>query len=317
MTGQSAQTKVRDLRIFWKIVVDACCTTDIKNTVRKEVSVWGLDTDNVWRRYVSHSFTASGSAADGELTVEIACPGDEKKKAVLENCLVCLDGCYLVVDDPGLKEQAKVLMRNLGDRLAPTDPVSVLRSFLNRIAQGKDPDNNQFQIQNGAAYYVGRNILLEAEFETDKIGTHPIFYHPKHSVPSNMAGTRPKPGAIYAQEENGHAGERKATWEISPDRFDSDSYHLVGLHTLHVSQDENFIQHNGSSSNSPQQGRYFEFLVDTIPIRKPAIDDSVHLFDTGKTRFYIGFSPDLGQDRILRGCIRRIVFDPNASCLAC
>lgn len=341
----TAFTGVRNLNLFWRILVDPCWGPDLQNVVKKEVSLWGQqdNSERTWTRLMHWTFP---------MIVEICesgeeCDQDDKKgKAVAENCQLGLENCYLKVLDPGLRYQASKMGLGLQGLYLETLPVQVVETvekYLNNIEDGKDPiddggckkENNieddrskcQFTIIDHELYYVGENIRLETEFTADTEGLHPLFLYPKYSELTGLKRSFHK-GMVYAHENNlGPDGKREATWVVSQDTvtcldslerkvdsesrgiYFSDPYLLAGQHLLIVSQDQNF----GAVPGVVQP--YFEFLVDTIPIRTPQTNDAAHLFYTGPQCFYIGFCPGLRLNDLLR--IKRIMFDPHSSCYGC
>lgn len=313
------EKEVTNLSLFWRILLDPCCSTDLQDLVKKEVSLWGQIDGGIWQRFLHCTF---------DLPVERICVQENSKEcAYVENCQLYLDGCGLKVTDSGLSDQAGQMDLNLPEMLLPSDPVEVIKSFLLDVASGTVPDarltskgeftevqpRGQFEEVDGVLYYVGENIRLETEFTVDAPGVHPIFYYPKYS---KVEEDSTELGNVSVQEEKpGLESERMATWEVTPlppDTYESEPYLLRGSHQLVISQDQNF---QVGTDYDPQ--RYFEFLVDTVPIRQPEDDDTVHLFNTGLEHFYIGYFPRHECDILLHGSIRRIMFDPHSSCYGC
>jgi hypothetical protein len=329
---------VNNLSLFWRILVDPCCAEDLRDVVKKEVALWGQDDEGNWYRFLNLTFKGD------HLPVTAKCDKNSPNaKAEIMDCLLYLTDCFLEVKDPGLSKQAEEMGKDLGKMLLPSNPVEVTKvkkdveEFLSHIASGMaPPDSNcnqqtageehgdvpkgseefgeeepfcQFEVLGGKLYYVGENIRLESEFtaDSDTPAVHSVFFYPKFHKLSNDST---ESGSINLRETLKGTGDREALWTISPTEYLSDPYYLSGQHLLIVSQDQNF--QSGTIFNKQ---RYFEFLVDTVPIRPPENDDEVHLFWTGEETFYIGFIP--GSPGLLQGSIKRIMFDPHSSCYGC
>lgn len=302
-SGSKSEISMGDLRIFWKIIIDACCgqdKTDVTGVnARKEVAVWGKDDGGLRHRYHWRSFP---------LTVTPHCLSDPNI-ATIEHGEIVLDGCYLEIYDEGLQIQAEQMGLDLPSGLLQSDPIAVVKEFVYAIASQTKLEHRQFR--EGNSYYVGENIRLEVEFKAEGAGNHPLFHHRQFYTSGDS------PGAVLAMEKiQAPENERTAVWEVNAPgatiRSENYCINKNEPHNLVVSQDQNFI----FLAETRDDQRYFEFLLDAVPIRHPLLDDATHLFHTGEETIYVGYSPDVGSDT-LRGSIRRIVFDPNASCVDC
>jgi hypothetical protein len=84
------------------------------------------------------------------------------------------------------------------------------------------------------------------------------------------------------------------------------------------------VQQDGDRRKRPEKLHYFEFYVDALQLNErnnkyPGITTAQHYFTTSECIIYIGCDPitDINEPQYLTGNIRRLVFDPNASCLGC
>ncbi len=278
-----------ELRIFWKIVIDTTCAERIEDVVKKEVGVWKID-DGVWHRDRWERF---------KLGAQLVCAKEDDRERCSISCdEFCLHGCYLRIRDVGLKAQL-------------TD-MGVDTELLGRYPESVPVSARQFVDIKGQLYYVGRNIMLTAEFKAEADGLHSLFEFPMYR-PVDGQDVLHRPIVVKEFKANG-TDRRRALWHLSRNMlYFSHAYSVSDHHVLTVSQDQNVVVTQASVGY--QGPPYFEFLLDSIPIRRPAIDKHEHLFDTGPIEFYVGYSPSKGGQ--LDGCVRRIVFDPNASCLGC
>ena len=100
--------------------------------------------------------------------------------------------------------------------------------------------------------------------------------------------------------------------------YKTDDFELMemldpGFHLFTVQQDADRWKRNSN---------YLEFYVDSIQLNEkrhkiPGETIAQHYFSTGESNIYIGFDPDSDPKKFFKGLIRRLVFDPNASCLGC
>jgi hypothetical protein len=99
------------------------------------------------------------------------------------------------------------------------------------------------------------------------------------------------------------------------DGYRTESYELLDtdFHRLTVLQD-------GDRKKLDKKHHYFEFYVDALQLSElsrpnPGATIAQHYFSTGESVIYIGYDPltELG----FRGAIKRVMFDPNASCPEC
>jgi len=319
------------LRLFWKIVVEG--NGDSLRAV-KELSLWAdaergnapaVRTRLLWKQI--------------PLQVEIGPPQvggrhRDQTRISVEDGFIFFKGGYLKIYDTSLVEDVRSWGLELDEKLAESTAVTGLEPgsspvkaytdyaglvdgvpFLEeddidseKIYQRPEKEYKPDSVKpdpDGPAYYAGYNVRLEVEFaaerSNDKI-RHPLFYYPQDPENSGI-------GQVILEVEK-EADEHSLHWRISAlDPMSPDSYHLEEIHTVTVNQET-----EGEFEN------LFEFLVDAIPLGKRGEKEKdFHLFSKTGRFFYVGMIPDAENEpgEPFRGYLKRLAFDPNASCGSC
>lgn len=339
MDCQLVEENADSLRIFWKIIIDAD-----GGTLRavKEVALWGecyatdqegklinaqgekvpvgadgrpLDPDKVARR--RHRFLWK----QVPLRVEIGAADKEenhrnKDRISVEDGYIYFRGGYLRIFDTGLLQDAHDWLLELDPARADSRAVQAvlmnkptvmaIQDHLRKIpgaGAGVEPEGPAyptFAEFKGKTYYAGYNVRLEADFALEEGAetNHPIFFF--RQDPAD-----PAVGNV-SLDVSKRSNQHEATWGISRRKdYKLHPYYLREPHSFTVNQDRIDDKH-----------ARFSFLADALPlITKDPSSSPGHAFSKDGGVFYVGFFPD-GQTT-LRGYVRRIVFDPNASCLGC
>ncbi|MFN2178070.1 MAG: hypothetical protein ACK2UV_01220 [Candidatus Promineifilaceae bacterium] len=314
------------LRVFWKIIVEG--NGDSLRAV-KEMALWGQverDGLRVWNRLLWKQIP---------LQVEIGPPdrvGRHRDHRVIsvEDGYIFFKGGYLKIWDTSLVEDLRVSGREIdpanagasavtgvlgGEPPSPGDDSSLER-FIKAVQNSSEAelelsgDNPQFipgdtykeQEEPRPSYYAGYNVRVEVEYGVDRArdGLHPLFYYPQD--PERV----PQVGFIELDIEKS-SDEHQLVWQISNSGPLTPSlYCLEEFHLATVNQET-------EGDDKP----LFEFLADAIPLGKEGDSgkDS-HLFSKFGRYFYVGYSPE-ADERIFRGYIKRLMFDPNAGCFSC
>jgi hypothetical protein len=154
----------------------------------------------------------------------------------------------------------------------------------------------------------GRNIYIEVELDLlGNTALNPIFFAKQNAVQDL---------ALIVNKAN---DMQSIIWSISDNYYETYLYKVDGNYWLNINQDRN----RSPNSNEPT---YFEFLADNIPLkvnsdkqepedRRSGDTDHSHYFSYEPIEWYIGHIPN--TDKYFQGSIRRLVFDPNASCPGC
>jgi hypothetical protein len=197
------------------------------------------------------------------------------------------------------------------------------------------PEN--WKDENGLAN-VGRNIYLEVELNTwfEHIGTSekmaggPIFHYPQVHYSANNCNDLLLSEVPDSQKNK----TKRLEWQIQEE---IDGRGLANVTRPFFVDDFHLIVINQEECGGIAK---FNYLVDAVPAlpepnRPPAsvqfpyngclgehFDSNeettgIYPFSTGPLNFYIGYNPTTNPNRSFHGQIRRLVFDPNASCLGC
>lgn len=257
---------------------------------------------------------------------------------------IFFNGGYLQVFDPGLQADVDDWEIDLGpDDMKSQVPQRVVTvdlqdfALLSRLLSSSLLRVVEILGLTTTIYY-GENIRLEADIElvpTDEDPAfYPIFYFPQESninLPNNIILGE------YAQGIN-----RVALWRISEStEILTSVFRLEGPHLLVVSEDRNRPRTTPIWNENNLERPYFETVINAVAVAPQYGNDpnESHMFGTGWRKFYIGYAPNklshvdyvnkrvegLTADHLLRkakkktfvGYVRRIVFDPNASCIGC
>lgn len=197
---------------------------------------------------------------------------------------------------------------------------------------------------------LGKNIHVEAEFDIPQSTKSflPLFFFSQDD--SDNSTDR---GNIQLGIQRQANGKDILFWEISHQEFRTNPYRLYGNQRVVVSQDANWLQvpdtpipanleePHRQSGGAPQA--HFEFFVNSVALktnykivllpiakvigrqiakrgdRDSYIDRIVnHPLAIGKRVFFVGYRPlENGESATFQGSLRRIFFDPNASCPTC
>jgi hypothetical protein len=320
------------LRLFWKIVVEG--NGDSLRAV-KELSLWA----DAYRNSVGPHHTRL-LWKQIPLQVEIGPPQvggrhRDQTRISVEDGYIFFKGGYLKIYDTSLVEDVRSWGLELDPENAEAAAVtglepgsSAVKAYTDYARQvdgvpdlKDEVDPKQQDIykrpekeyvsdsvrpeSDGPAYYAGYNVRLEVEFAAERSNDekrYPLFYYPQDPANSKI-------GQIVLEVEK-KADEHSLHWQISGDPAVSPlPYHLEEIHTVTVNQE----------TEDPFEP-LFEFLVDAIPLGKKGNQNrDTHLFSKTGRFFYIGFIPDAEKEDAepFRGYIKRLMFDPNASCGSC
>lgn len=197
---------------------------------------------------------------------------------------------------------------------------------------------------------LGKNIHFEAEFDIrpSQQSFQPLFFYSQDD-----SSERKDRGNIQLGIQQQAKGENSIFWEISHQRFRTNPYSLSGKQYVVVSQDANWLQmpdmqtptsieeSHSNQEKGPQA--HFEFFVNSVALKtkyslislpfsqfvwrqmtkdvdkNSYIDRKVnHPLGIGQRVFFVGHRPqENGESGTFQGSIRRIFFDPNASCPTC
>ena len=313
------------LRVFWKIIVEG--NGNSLRTV-KELALWGQverSGQPVWNRLLWKQIP---------LQVEIGPPervGRHRDQSVIsvEDGYIFFKGGYLKIWDTSLVEDLRVSGREidpanagasavtgvLGGEPLTADDDSNLEKFINAVQNsteaelelsGKNPqftrgDYDDKQGENPPSYYAGYNVRLELEYGVDRAqdGLNPLFFYPQDPE-------RVGPVGFIELDVKKSADEHQLIWQISnsgpltPNRYCLEEFHLATVN---------------QETEEPHKP-LFEFLADALPLGKEGDSSKEsHPFSKFGRYFYVGYSPV--NEEIFRGYIKRLMFDPNASCFGC
>ncbi len=275
---------------------------------------------------------------------DLPCLYDSGQFAVGGGDALYFKNCYLKIADPGLAAQAgewldidlaagfEASYAVLAEDLAEEEKAELeaqVRAFLEALSTADSSIENslggQIQARDGKVYYAGENVRLDVEFLAEGAGAQPLFHYPQYyAFAANedlVPLPTPLPGAVLGAELISEpAGAKSAVWQVRADEATAltcydrslayDDLLESDFHTLVVRQETEI------DPDLPLREPYFEYCLDGRAVRKPAADEAIHLFYTGEQQFYVAFSPDYVGPRF-EGYIRKIVFDPNASCWSC
>jgi len=319
------------LRIFWKIVIDGD-----GGSLRavKEVALWGIHyaineqgnlIDDQGRTHDSNGTVIDEKSAARRwhrylwkqipLQVEIGAVNEEadyraQDKISVEDGHIFFKGGYLRIFDPGLRRDVTDWGFELAHDRVQSDAAKYIReAFLEPVSAGDvphrpdDPPSGwkpQFEKRNGAIAYLGYNVRLETDIAVEADHRHPLFYYPQDPTGKTVEAVSLNVVTQSARHE--------LQWSIAQ-RSASREYFSTGPHQIVINQQPSLGQNAAAVVNDT-----FSFLVDAVPLGGGQSDDS-YRFSTEGNIFYVGYSS--GAVTSLRGYVRRIVFDPNASCLGC
>jgi hypothetical protein len=312
------------MRLFWKIVVEG--NGDSLRAV-KELGLWG-DVDHGEAVPRRHRFMWKQIP----LQVEIGPPERggrhrDQERISVEDGYIFFNGGYLKIFDTSLVEDMRIWGYELDPANAEAAAVAQVIDvpavpeatgyFDHFIAPG-DSDYGERKYNDypetvpdegdGPGYYAGYNVRLEVEFAPERDNaarSQPIFYYPQDPANSGIGHVSLKVLKT--------ADEHKLVWEVSGDTYPKSpgsaprAYHLEEFHTVTVNQES-----SGPGSSE------FEFLSNAIPLGIDSCPES-HLFSKLGRYFYVGIFPDAKQEgaELFRGYLKRLMFDPNASCTSC
>lgn len=187
-----------------------------------------------------------------------------------------------------------------------------------RLLEGCFPANDgTVEEVNKHLYFKGENIRLEVEFETNDPNSEnvaPLFCYAQGV--GRDSDEHFDNGRITLKEIKGGQNGRTATVEISNNDLKSETdYRIKGSRVLTFFEDKD---------REGVKNPYFELLVDAIPLKltsDPLKAIHEHWFDTQRKVFYVGYIPSPSEVALSKdtfhGGLRRLVFDPNASCPGC
>jgi hypothetical protein len=108
------------------------------------------------------------------------------------------------------------------------------------------------------------------------------------------------------------------------DGSDQNEYHTESYELLDTDFHRIKVLQDGDRKKLREKFHYFEFYVDMLQLSENTHEESgttiaQHYFSTGESVIYIGYDPitDIQNPKFFKGAIRRLVFDPNASCPEC
>jgi len=248
--------------------------------------------------------------------------------------VIQFNGGYLKIQDTGLFEHL-----NARTNLSST---SQSPEFVSKLFSGCTPEKLGTS-DTGRQEPIGRNIYLEAEVDldiSDEKLVFPLFYLPQENPSSEKYGAvrlAVKRRMATKKNEGVEDYENQLFWWISNKQYtESNPYELDGMHSLTVSQDTNWLKAIDDIPHPDVSLVYFEYYVNSIALNtilelktlpsdvpnKQVVNIDTHRdyvvqhkFGVGEKEFYVGY--DLENSEVFRGKIRRIFFDPNASCPEC
>lgn len=301
------------LKVYWKYVIDACCGLI---RVTKDVALWSYDedVDPGWRRAAWLQENPSYQIGWFQSPADPACPEGEWVAAdpsvapvgllYATGDRIVFNGGFLIVTDPGLHVHIDEW------RLDP-DRFSGL-SGATRTAIENLPNVL-------GSIYWGENVRVVADFASN-LGDcdAPLICLPQEgttAVPGNLV--------IAERQDSIVADGRRCVFKIASldlaTEFVSNIFQLEGarvFHQLNVGQDRDI-------DVSDPRNR-FEPLIGAIPLAWDIEDTMYEKYPFGLPPFdsfvfYVGFEPNEDTEEHMQflGEIKRLVFDPNASCIEC
>lgn len=295
------------LRIFWKIIVEA---NGDNLRIVKQLSLWGQEqASQRWHRYLWKVVPLQVEIGNVDQSGAVTESHRDQDKISVEDGYIFFKGGYLKILDGGLVHDVQEWGLELDPATAASEAirrvltanptVGIIRDYLKSVLENSDNLSPRFIINEDDQYYAGYNVRLEADIalkNLDRQYTHPIFYYRQDPAQTALG--------VVSLEIKRTADQHEPNWSISNKAYEPEPYHLAELHLVVVNQE---TEENVST---------FSFLADAVPL--PLFDsgsDPKHLFTKHGGIFYVGFAP--GAQNTLQGYVRRIVFDPNASCIGC
>lgn len=261
------------------------------------------------------------------------------------------NGGYLVVEDEGYESDLAALgLKHDGANAGVSEAVQVAVEEINRNNADFDLGLDSIVRLFNAA--VGRNIYLEAEYETgeEAIGNPTIFLFCQDDKVDGQENKTENSGDCSHCDKDSNIVElkesfdneyRQIEWRISEEGSNkkefltgdhgNKSVAFAGQHLVVINQDKDLIveelkrlEEDGAIdqevANALNLQPYFEINIDAMPL------NVINKYTTGKFPmpngpicFFIGYNPYAANpdETLFKGKLKRIVFDPNSTCAGC